>query len=136
MIWSVEILRLGSITRRVIDTKISDRFLLMIVADGGSIYDQYISKLKSQRRNNWDFINTTKDIIGGSHVGRFSRESINVIGEIHQLPEVGKSFRVGSWQSSVVDYIIDNDIVVTKNSIYALHNQSKLRDKKLSNLGL
>jgi hypothetical protein len=36
--WSVEILRLGSITRRVIDSKVSDRFLLMIVAEIKLLY--------------------------------------------------------------------------------------------------
>ena len=41
-----------------------------------------------------------------------------------------------SWSTTVVVNIINDDIIITKNSIYAIHDVSKMRDKKLKDLGI
>jgi hypothetical protein len=46
------------------------------------------------------------------------------------------SFTVGNWHSSIVEKIINNNIVITKNSVYAIHSVSEFRDKKLKDLGI
>jgi protein subunit release factor A len=40
------------------------------------------------------------------------------------------------WRTSVVDRIIEDCIVITKNSVYAIHDLALLRDNKLKELGL
>jgi len=53
-------------------------------------------------------------------------------------PIVGKSFTINnsSWHTSEVIEIIDENIIITRNSVYLLLNKSIDRDKKLKNLGI
>jgi len=56
----------------------------------------------------------------------------------HSEIEVGKPFSIngGSWQTSIVEEVIDNVILVTKNSVYVLYNLEELRERKLKDLGI
>ena len=53
-------------------------------------------------------------------------------------PIVGESYTLdnSSWYTSRIERVIDDCIIITKNSVYAIHSISDLRDKKLNNLGI
>ena len=133
----VEILKIGKILPPIKGNKST----AMVVYDCGPIYDYYVNILKEECKNDYSFLKTEKSIISD----RFSTRVAGRIGEGHSYvgkfdddPQVGKSFTLnnGSWGTSVVINIIDEDIIITKNSIYAIHNISKMRDKKLKDLGI
>ena len=140
----VEVLKIGTIIQPVringmYDTSIKPT--AMVVYDAGSIYDYYINILREECKNDYSFLKTAKSIISD----RFSTRVVGKIGEGHSYigkyddpPQVGKSFTLnnGGWNTTVVINIIDEDIIITKNSIYAIHNISKMRHKKLKDLGI
>jgi hypothetical protein len=50
---------------------------------------------------------------------------------------VGQSYELdNNWHTSRIERIIDNCIIVTKNSIYAIHNLQQLRERKIKDLGI
>jgi len=135
----VEILKIGSIISPMGNT--SKKMTAMVVFDAGSIYDYYINILREECKNDYNFLKTEKSIIAD----RFSTRVAGRIGEGHSykgefddVPQVGKSFTLnnGSWSTTPIINIIDNDIIITRNSIYAIHDVSKIRDKKLKDLGI
>jgi hypothetical protein len=64
-------------------------------------------------------------------------KKFNIKGIEDSRPNIGKIYLLKSgWHTSRVDKIIDDCIVITKNSIYAIHSISDLRDKKLNKLGI
>jgi hypothetical protein len=123
----IEIIKLGTI----INNK-----TILIVNDGDSIFNHYIDILRKNYKGDCSFLKTTKEIIGGPFNFLPGKSNKKLIGELLESPVVGKSFSLGSWYSSSVEEIIEEDIIITKNSVYALYNQSKLRNNKLENLGI
>lgn len=140
----IEILKIGSIIspariNGMYDTSIKPT--AMVVHGAGSVYDHYVSILREECKNDYSFLKTDKSII----LDRFSTRVAGRIGEGHSYvgkfddhPQVGKSFTLGngSWSTTTVINIIDENIIITKNSIYAIHDVSKMRDKKLKDLGI
>lgn len=133
----VEILKIGKILPPIKGNKST----AMVVYDCGPIYDYYVNILKEECKNDYSFLKTEKSIISD----RFSTRVAGRIGEGHSYvgkfdddPQVGKSFTLGngSWSTTVVVNIINDDIIITRNSIYAIHDVSKMRDKKLKDLGI
>lgn len=133
------ILQTGRINRGMYDTSIKPT--AMIVYDAGPIYDHYVNILREECKNDYSFLKTAKSIISD----RFSTmvagkigEGNSYIGKYDGPPQVGRSFTLnnGSWSTSSIINIIDDDIIITKNSIYAIHNISKMRDRKLKDLGI
>jgi len=61
-----------------------------------------------------------------------------VIGIPDGEPIIGKSFTINnsSWHTSEVKKIIENDILVTRNSVYLLYNKSNHRDRIIKDLGV
>jgi hypothetical protein len=118
----VEILKIGTIIPKTI---------IMVVSDGGPVYDYYIDILKKRCGDDYSYLKTEKFIIGEvSHpksVQKFDSD-----------PEVGKTFTInnGSWQTSTVTRIVSDSVFITKNSVYAIHEVDKLRHQKLNDLGI
>lgn len=142
MNWSeVEVLKIGSIIPRVVGGKIdSEKKTIMVVFDGGPLFDHYVSILK-EKCGEYKYLKTQKSIVGtpNNRPGRFAKfekPSDTLKGRPDGDPEVGKSYTVDSWRTSTVEKIIDDDILITRNSVYAIHNVEKLRDKKLNDLGI
>ena len=133
----VEILKLGYIIPRVIGGNIDrEKETLMVVNNGGPIFDHYVAILKEKCGDEYKFLKTDKNIIGGPHSYRPGNNDTRLFGELDGDLLVGMSFVVGSWHSSIVQKIINNNIVITKNSVYAIHSVSEFRDKKLKDLGI
>jgi hypothetical protein len=121
----IEIIKLGTI----INNK-----TILIVNDGDSIFNHYIDILRSNYKGDCSFLKSTKEIVGSTF--KWPIQNLKLIGELNGKPVVGKSFSLGSWYSSVVEEIIEEDIIITKNSVYVLYNKSKLRNNKLEDLGI
>lgn len=141
----VEILKLGTIMptapikgTRVYDTSQFRNQMVMIVSDGGPIFDYYVSILRKECESSYSFLKTSKSIVGGPFSYRPGNtfKDIPLVGELDSELVIGMSFAVGSWHSSIVEKIINKNIVITKNSIYVIHNTSDFRDNKLKDLGI
>jgi hypothetical protein len=138
----VEILKIGSIIPRVIGDKINaDSETIMVVSDGGPLFDHYISILKEKCGDDYQYIKTQKSIVGTpdnrpDRFSKFDKPSDTLKGIQNADPVVGQSYGIGSWYTSTVNKIIDEDILLTRNSVYAIHNPSKIRDKILNDLGI
>jgi hypothetical protein len=144
----VEILKIGSILpvvpisgTRVYDTsQFGSKQTIMIVSDGGELFDYYISILR-KNCDEYGYQKTTKSIIGRPHTfrrwdGLFNEDTLKGISDGN--PIIGQSFTINnsSWYTSKVEKIIDDFIIITNNSVYAIHNLSDVRNKKINNLGL
>jgi hypothetical protein len=137
----VEILKIGSILpampikgTRVYDTAQFKKQTVMIVSDGGETFDYYIDILR-KKCNEYNFLKTTKSIVGKPHL---RKNSTTLKGISDGDPIIGQFYTINnsSWYTSKVENIIDDYIIITKNSIYAIHNLSDVRDKKINDLGL
>jgi hypothetical protein len=137
----VEILKIGSIIPDVIskweslEGKKEGKDTIMIVYNGGPIFDHYVSILR-ESCSEYKYLKTDKNIIGGPYSYRPGNNDPRLFGELDGELVIGMSFTVGNWHSSIVEKIINNNIVITKNSVYAIHSVSEFRDKKLKDLGI
>jgi hypothetical protein len=134
----VKILKIGSVLSPT--NKFSENYLkigtIMIVSDGGSIFDYYIKKLKIDLGDVFKYQKASQSIVGSPEIRRRLSNSYELSGMQSSDPVLGKSYNVGTWYTSEVIKIIDEDIIITKNSVYAIHNTSKIRDKNLEDLGI
>ena len=115
-----------------------DSFPFILVAnDGDLIYNYYLGILKTNKPE-FRYQKTTLSIIGTPNLGIFGKKSDKLIGESDGDPIVGQSYTIdnSTWHTSLIEEILEECVLITKNSIYAIHNQSKLRDKKITDLGL
>jgi hypothetical protein len=136
-ILKIEILKIGRIISQMSNT--SKKPTLMVVYDAGPVYDHYVNILRKECKNDYQFLKTSKSIIIEriSNTGRIG-EGHSYVGKFDDNPQVGKSFTLanGSWSTTPVINIVDENIIITSNSIYAIHDVSKMRDKKLKDLGI
>lgn len=134
----VEILKIGNILPAVSS---SGKKTIMIVSDGEQLFDYYVSIL-IQNCDEYSFLKTSKSIVGKPQVFRSSLIGNQFMDTLKGLsdgdPVVGQSFTINnsSWYTSKVEKIIDDFIIITNNSVYAIHNLSDVRNKKINNLGL
>jgi hypothetical protein len=132
----VEILKIGTILP---DIKGGREFTIMVVYNGGPIFDHYVTILKEKCGDEYKYLKTDKAIIGSiNNNPRFSKsdKSDTLKGIQNDDPVVGQSYGIGNWYTSTVNKIIDENILITRNSVYAIHNPSKIREKKLNDLGI
>ena len=143
----VEILKIGSIIpsirsgKGIVDEGNKESIAtIMVVRNGGPVFDHYVSILREKCGDEYKYLKTDQSIVGtpNNHriFSKFDKPSDTLKGIQNDEPEIGKSYGVENWYSSTVNKIIDEDILITRNSVYAIHDVSKLRDKKLNDLGL
>ena len=134
----VEILKIGTILP---DIKGGREFTIMVVYNGGPIFDYYVKILKEKCVDEYKYLKTDKAIVGTPSVFRSSLLGSVKVPSLKGIPDhepmVGQSYSIdGNWHTSTVMRIIDEDILITRNSVYAIHNPSKVRDKILNDLGI
>ncbi len=133
----VEILKIGTILP---DIKGGREFTIMVVYNGGSLFDYYVNILKEKCGDEYKYLKTDQAIVGSiNNTPRFSKSdkiSVTLKGIQNANPVIGHSYGVGNWYTSTVMKIIDEDILITRNSVYAIHDVSKLREKRLNDLGI
>ena len=134
----VEILKIGSILPSI---KEGDKSTIMVVFNGGAIFDHYVSILREKCGDEYKYLKTDKSIVGTPNnrpdrFSRFDKPSDTLKGIQNKEPKIGESYGMGNWYTSTVNKIIDDNILITRNSVYAIHDVSKLRDKILNDLGI
>jgi len=139
----VEILKIGSIIPAIKHEIIEGKKegTIMVVFDGGPLFDHYVSILKEKCGDDYNYIKTQKSIVGTpdnrpDRFSKFDKPSDTIKGIQNKEPKIGESYGIGNWYTSTVNKIIDEDILLTRNSVYAIHNPSKIRDKILNDLGI
>ena len=132
MIEEVEILKIGSILPSV---KEGDKSTIMVVFNGGPIFDHYVEILKKKCGDKYNYLRTDKAIVGTIEIGSLSHKKSDIMRGIqNDEPKIGTSYGVGNWYTSIVNDIIDDNILITRNSVYVIHDISKIREKRLNNL--
>lgn len=133
----VEILKIGSIIPSFVGKK-EGKKNIMIVRNGGPIFDYYLNKLKSC--DEYNYLKSDQSIVGYSNpfIHFKTNKKLNLIGVPDGDPIVGKTYGINDnyWYTSPIIKIIDNCVLITKNSIYAIHHISKIREDKLKQLGI
>ena len=131
----VEILKIGSIM-----PSIKDKDIIMVVYNGGPIFDYYVDILKEKCGDKYNYLKTHQAIVGTPEQFRSSlvghKKVDRIKGIQNEEPKIGSTYSVGHWYTSIVNDIIEDCIIITKNSIYAIHNIEKIRNKKLNDLGI
>lgn len=118
----------------IYDTSQFHKPTILIVNNGGEIFDYYVSILKKNCENEYSFLKTDKSIVGTPNV--FRRDILK--GTSDGDPIVGKPYTIsnGGWHTSTVIKIVNDNILITKNSVYVIHNISEMREKKINDLGI
>jgi hypothetical protein len=131
----VEILKIGTILP---DIKGGREFTIMVVYNGGPIFDYYVNILKEKCGNEYKYLKTDQAIIGTVSKFNLNKNKIETTlkGIQNDVPVVGQIFTIGYWHTSTVMKIIDENILITRNSVYVIHDVSKLREKRLNDLGI
>ena len=139
----VEILKIGNIMpvlpikgTRVYDTdQFRNKQTIMVVYDGGELFDYYVNILRNNC-DDYNYLKTTKSIVGKTHSFKFNDDTLKGVSDGD--PIIGQSYTINnsSWHTSKVEKIIDGCILITKNSVYVIHNLSDLRDNKLEKIGI
>ena len=137
----VEILKIGSIIPTIKNEIVEGERTIMVVFDGGPLFDHYVSILREKCGDDYKYIKTQKSIVGTpdnrpDRFSKFDKPSDTIKGIQNKEPKIGESYGVENWYTSTVNKIIDEDILITRNSVYAIHNPSKVRDKILNDLGI
>lgn len=124
----VEVIKIGIVIPKTYAEKIMKTTIAVSNSDCDSISKYYTSILTSKCRGDYNFI-TTADVGRIFTFGKY-------IGIADDDPKAGESFRMDnySWRTSVVTKVVSGNIIITGNSVYALHNTSLMRDQKLNKL--
>lgn len=144
----VEILKIGTLLKgilskhEILEGKQEKKDTIMTVFNGGPIIDYYVNILKENCGNDYVYLSTDQSIVGTPEVFRSSLlgnvKEKRLKGTYDGDPEVGSIFTIdnGAWHTSTVLKVIEEDIIITKNSVYAIHDISKMRNKRLKDLGI
>jgi len=129
----VTIYKLGDVLRTSKDP------MIMIISDGDDIITYYVSLLmkNSKLLEEFSTLKTAGGIISQPSKNPLIKNS-RLSGIADDYPKSGQIFTINdsSWHTSRVELVIEGCILVTRNSIYAIHSESFLRDKKLKQIGI
>jgi hypothetical protein len=131
----VEIIKLGDVLG---SEKSKDPYIL-IVSNGGEVVDYYNEILK-RNSDGYKIQKTTIDIY--ERFGDMARGKIDKgkgrKGIEDGIPEVGEYYTLdnGTWHTSKITRVIEDCVLITKNSVYAIHSVAAFREKKLNELGI
>jgi hypothetical protein len=114
------------------------RPMMMVVHNAGEPCDSYVKILREHCEEEYSFMKTDKAIIGTPKMSMRSHiyEGHSIKGTLEDDPTVGKGLSLGHWRTSVVDRIIEDCVIITRNSVYAIHDPALIREKKLNDLGI
>lgn len=122
--------------------EIGKKPIMMVVSDAGEPCDTYVRMLREHCSEEYAMLKASKSIIGSPKMGMRGHlnvcEGHSIKGKEDAPPMEGQPYYIdeGSWRTSTVERIIEGCVLITKNSIYALHDPTERRDKKLEQLGI
>ena len=133
----IEIYKIGTLLPKLPSR---EKPIMMVVSDAGEPCDTYVKILRESCPDEYSFLKTQKAIIGTPKMGMRGHvyEGHSIKGTEDDAPMEGQPYTIdsGSWHTSTVERIVDGCVLITKNSIYALHDPAEMRDKKLGELGI
>ena len=133
----IEIYKIGTLLPAIPSR---EKPIMMVVFDAGEPCDTYVKILRERFSEEYSFLKTQKVIIGTPKMGMRGqvRRGHSIIGLEDAAPMEGQPYTIdsGSWHTSRVEKVVDGCVLITKNSIYALHDPAEMRDKKLDVLGI
>lgn len=143
----VEILKIGRILpflgNRLHDTsQFISKQTIMVVHNDVKLFDYYVSLLKNECGDKYNYLKSEQSIIGYPTVFknpiRSNHPTYGLKGISDGDPIIGKPYTINNsnWHTSTVERIIDDCVIITENSVYAIHNISDIRNKKIKDLGL
>ena len=130
----IEIYKIATILSPIKDKK----QMMMVVYNAGEPCDSYVKILREHSEEEYSFMKTDKAIIGPAKMSMKSNiyAGHSIKGILEDDPTVGKRLSLGHWRTSVVDRIIEDCVIITRNSVYAIHDLALIREKKLNDLGI
>jgi len=130
----VELYKIGTVLGGIAGKKPT----MMVVINAGEPCDTYAKILRERCSEEYDFIKIEKAIIGTQRMSMRSHvyEGYSIKGVLDGSPKIGESLALGRWRTSKVYRIIGESIVITENSVYAIHDLALIREKKLNDLGI
>lgn len=133
----IEIYKIGTLLPKLPSR---DKPLMMVVSDAGEPCDAYVKILRERCSGEYSFLKTQKAIIGTPKMGMRGHvyEGHSIKGSEDASPMEGQPYTInsGSWHTSRVDKVVDGCVLITKNSVYAIHDLAEIRNKKLDELGI
>jgi len=133
----IEIYKIGTLLPKLPSR---EKPLMMVVSDAGEPCDAYVKILRERCSDEYSFMKTQKAIIGTPKMGMRGHvyEGHSIKGKEDASPMEGQPYTInsGSWHTSRVDKIVDGCVLITKNSVYAIHDLAEIRNKKLDELGI
>ena len=138
----VEIIKIGEVIKQQ-----DSRYIVMTIEEDDSIISHDLSIFReyvSEYLPNYSLLKT-QGIIRSSGENRYFSGFPPTLSDHKHLrgvsdgdPIIGQSFTINnsSWHTSKVENIINDNILLTKNSVYVIHSLSVMRDQKLKNLGI
>lgn len=134
----VEIIKIGNIigpNSFPFHNKGNDKIIL-VATDGDSIYNYYLNLLTTNKPE-FRYQKTQQALVGHPY-NLFNHKSKKTFGKPDSDPIIGQSYTLNNseWHTSKVEDVISDCVIITKNSIYAIHDISKIRSKKITDLGL
>lgn len=130
----IEIYKIATILSPIKDKK----QMMMVVYNAGEPCDSYVKILREHCEEEYSFMKTDKAIIGPAKMSMKSNiyAGHSIKGTLEDDPTVGKVLSLGHWRTSVVDRIIEDCVIITRNSVYVIHDLALIREKKLNDLGI
>ena len=113
----VEILKIGSIIPSIKESVKESKDTIMVVFNGGPIFDHYVEVLKEKCGDKYNYLKTNQSIVGTVEVFRSSlighKKAYTLKGFQNDEPKIGLSYGVQDWYTSTVNDIIDGNILIT-----------------------
>lgn len=136
----VELIKLG----QFVGGGLGDKSIILLVEEDDPTTSYYLSIFKKYcESNSLATLKTAGGVVRPSGSTRFSgfhttAELKHISGVSDGSPAIGHSFTVngGTWGTSKVVFVVNDNIFITSNSIYAIHSKSDMRDQKLNKLGI
>ncbi len=115
----VEIIKLGIIIGKQ---------TILIDNNRGPIVEYYTKLLKHEFHTQKFKPFKTQDIL----------KDVTIFGKCDGEPVIGQPYSINNytWRTSMVNYIIEGVIIITNNSVYAIHSVGEFRNAKLEKLGI
>lgn len=135
----VELIKLATLETPLPGSQLTKQMALC-VDDAGPVYDWYLSILRKNSPD-MDFFFRKKVLPDDRFLGRLNLQTdtgYSYKGKFHSEPVVGQALVLdsGGWMTSTILSIIEDSIIITRNSIWAIHSPQKMREGKLGELGL
>lgn len=135
----VEIFKIGTILHTA-----NIQSMIMVVEGLGEPFDSYVKILRENCEGEYSFMKAARSIVGRPNTLSIGQsDDLSIKGVPDGDPLIGLSYgislsdnRSSVWRTSKVVRVIDDCLLITMNSVYAISDKAKDREKKLERIGI